>query len=46
MEGSLVLKFITAQPEGKWLLLQLPSLPNTALMINAKRAFDMMWNLL
>jgi hypothetical protein len=46
MEGSLVLIFITAQPEGRPLLLQLLFLPNTAFMINAKRAFDMQWNLL
>jgi hypothetical protein len=46
MEGSSVLKFITEQPEGRPLLRQLPSLPNAALMIEAKRAFDMQWNLL
>jgi hypothetical protein len=46
MGGSLALKFITAQPEGRPLLLQLPSLPYIALMIKAKRAFDMQWNLL
>jgi hypothetical protein len=46
MEGSLALKFITAQPEGRTLLMQLPSLPSTAFMIKAKRAFDMQWNLL
>jgi hypothetical protein len=41
MGGSLALKFITAQPEGRPLLPQLLSLPYTALMIKAKRAFDM-----
>jgi hypothetical protein len=46
MGGSLALKFITAQPEGRPLLPQLLSLPYTALMIKAKRAFDMQWNLL
>jgi hypothetical protein len=46
MGGSLALKFSTAQPEGRPLLLQFLSLPDTALMIKAKRAFDMQWNLL
>jgi hypothetical protein len=46
MEGSLALKFITAQPEGRPFLSQLLSLPYTALMIKAKRAFDVQWNLL
>jgi hypothetical protein len=46
MAGSLALKFITAQPEGRPLSPKLLSLPYTALMIKAKRAFDMQWNLL
>jgi hypothetical protein len=33
-------------PRGRPLLLQLPSLPRTAFMIKAQRAFDMQWNLL
>jgi len=46
MGGSLALKFITAQPEGRSLLPQLLSLPYTALIIKAKWAFDMQWTLL
>jgi hypothetical protein len=46
MEGSLSLKFITAQPEGRLLEPQLLFLPYTAFMIKAKRAFNMEWNLL